>query len=150
MTFSLSAPGRLFIFLRSDHVDLADPAELSILDLRYLSDYLDLGILARYLQCVDTPAETQHLALFMKPNGSLIARCSCHGLQTAKMHACEEMRVVLLASQEHLCLTYRKKRAVVNQRLVVHGTSILRVVDASVSNTKVHYLCFVYGWWRQD
>ncbi|KAI9794884.1 MAG: hypothetical protein M1816_003013 [Peltula sp. TS41687] len=118
--------GRTHISSRS----FADPPTI---DPRYFSHPLDLEIMARHLQSIETIRATEPLARFFKPDGKRNHPDAWHvrDLDAAKKY----LRDTALTSY-HNCGTAamlpREKGGVVDERLVVHGTTNLRIVDASV------------------
>ena len=115
----------------SVHIASADPKEDPIIDPKYLSHPLDREVLARHLQYVETIVETEPLASLLKKEGRRIpAGTSLKELESAKKHA------ELITSNFHPACTCammpEEIGGVVNERLIVHGTSNLRVVDASI------------------
>ena len=60
----------------SVHIGSADPNAAPVLDPKYLSHPLDIEILARYTQFLETLAATEPLASYIRPNGRRNARAA--------------------------------------------------------------------------
>lgn len=114
------------------HVASSDPVKPPIIDPKYLSHPLDLEILARHLCYLETVAETQPLASLLKRGG----RRQAAGAYATNLDAAKEYIRRAAVSNWHATGTCsmlpKEKGGVVNERLVVHGTKNLRVIDASV------------------
>ncbi|KAG9186620.1 hypothetical protein G6011_09728 [Alternaria panax] len=113
------------------HVRSADSKEKPILDPQYLSNPLDLEILARYTQFIETVVKTEPFASLLKPSGRLP-----EGKEATDLDAAKDIVKERLLSTFHLIGTCammpRELNGVVDSRLKVHGTKDLRVVDASI------------------
>jgi choline dehydrogenase-like flavoprotein len=113
------------------HIRSADPSEKPILDPRYLSHPLDLEILARQTQYIETIVKTEPFASLLKPSGRLP-----EGKEATSLDAAKEIVKDRLLSTFHptgTCAMMPKDiGGVVDNRLKVYGTSNLRVVDASI------------------
>lgn len=110
----------------------SDPEEKPVVNPNYLSHPLDLEILARHLQYLEILTRTQPLASMLRENGRRIPEGRFVGdLSSAKDHA-----IRTCVSNYHPCgscaMMPKELGGVVNERLIVHGTCNLRVVDASV------------------
>jgi choline dehydrogenase-like flavoprotein len=113
------------------HIRSADPKDKPILDPRYLSHPLDLEILARYTQYIETIVKTEPLASLLKPSGRLPEGKKATSLDAAKVIVKE--RLLSTFHPTGTCAMMPKELGgVVDSRLKVHGTRNLRVVDASV------------------
>ncbi len=115
------------------HVNSASPAAKPLIDPKYLSHPMDLEIQARYLRYIETIAATEPLASLLKPQGQRIPHFARVGseLDSAK----EYVRRTMTSGWHPVGTCAMRPRAdggVVNERLVVHGTRNLRVVDASI------------------
>ncbi|CAN9456482.1 unnamed protein product [Alternaria alternata] len=113
------------------HIRSADPKEKPILDPKYLSHPLDLEILARYTQYIETIVKTEPFASLLKPSGRLP-----DGKRATDLDAAKDIVKERLLSTFHptgTCAMMPKElNGVVDSRLKVHGTKNLRIVDASI------------------
>lgn len=113
------------------HIRSANPKEKPALDPRYLSHPLDLEILARQTQYIETIVKTEPFASLLKPSGRLP-----EGKEATSLDAAKEIVKERLLSTFHpvgTCAMMPKEiGGVVDSMLKVHGTRNLRVVDASV------------------
>jgi choline dehydrogenase-like flavoprotein len=116
----------------SVHISSPDPVAAPIIDPRYLSYPLDVEIMAWCLQFTEKIAETEPLKSLLKPGGK-------RNHPTAYMEDLEAARDyarTTASTSFHPVSTCamlpREKVGVVNERLIVYGTTNLRVVDASV------------------
>ena len=114
------------------HIKSSDPKEDPIFDPRYLSHPIDLEILARHLQYLEVLIRTEPLESMLKAGGKRIPEGRfVSELETAKKHAIEA--VVSNYHPSGSCAMMPKELGgVVNERLIVHGTRNLRIVDASI------------------
>lgn len=98
----------------------------------YLSHPLDIEIFARHIMQCEKIAQTQPLASFLKPGGRRLPE----GHDALSLEAAIEMARACAESNYHpsgtCAMMPEELGGVVNERLVVHGTRNLRVVDASV------------------
>ena len=115
----------------SVHINSSDPAQKPTIDPRYLSNPLDEEILARHVQFIEEIIEAEPLASLIKKDGRRIpADTYVRDLASAKK------RVKKLITNFHpvgtCAMMPREIGGVVNERLMVHGVSNIRVVDASI------------------
>jgi choline dehydrogenase-like flavoprotein len=121
----------------SVHITSPSPTAAPKIDPKYLSSPLDLLILASHLQFISKLASSQPLASLLKPNGRRnhpSANDACDSLEKAKAYVKE----TAISNNHPACtcaMLPRDKGGVVSEKLVVHGTRGLRVVDASVMPT---------------
>lgn len=114
------------------HIQSADPKDKPMIDPRYLSHPLDRELLGRHVQYMETLVQTEPLASLLKKNGRRIPSGTyIMDLASAKTLSAETIR-----SNFHPCGTCammpRDIGGVVDERLMVHGTTNLRIVDASI------------------
>ncbi|KAF3004319.1 hypothetical protein E8E13_009284 [Curvularia kusanoi] len=113
------------------HIRSADPADKPVLDPRYLSHPMDLEILARQTQYIETIVKTEPFASLLKRSGRLP-----EGKAATNLDAAKEIVKERLLSTFHpvgTCAMMPKEiGGVVDNRLKVHRTKNLRVVDASI------------------
>ncbi|KIM92645.1 GMC oxidoreductase [Oidiodendron maius Zn] len=116
----------------SVHIASADATDAPKIDSRYLFHPLDIEIYARHLLFLERLAQTQPLASFLKPGGR-------RNHPTAHIKDLDEakdyIRTTAISASHHsgtCAMMPREKGGVVNERLLVHGTMNLRVVDASI------------------
>jgi choline dehydrogenase-like flavoprotein len=114
------------------HITSADPAVKPVFDPMLLSHPLDAEILGRHTQFIEKIASTEPLASLIKKDGLRIPPDrTAHTLEDAKDLAMD--RVFTPHHPSGTCsMMPREMGGVVNERLVVHGTRNLRVVDASI------------------
>ncbi len=114
------------------HLTSADPKQNPSIDPQYLTKELDVEIFARHLQYLQTIIKTQPLASFLKPGG----KRSSPNIDLKELDAVKEFVQTTAISNWHpvgtCAMLPREKGGVVNERLIVHGTKNLRVVDASI------------------
>ena len=113
------------------HIRSADPKEKPILDPRYLSHPMDLEILARQTQYVETIVKAEPFASLLKPGCRMP-----EGKEATSLDAAKEIVKERLLTTFHpvgTCAMMPKEiGGVVDNRLRVHGMEKLRVVDASI------------------
>ena len=114
------------------HIKNADRHAKPIIDPEYLSHPLDLELYARHMLRLEEIVRTEPLAGFLKPNGRRnVENAFMTDLAAAKRYLKETV-----ASYWHpvgtCAMMSRELGGVVDGQLIVHGTTNLRVVDASV------------------
>lgn len=121
----------LYPFSRgSVHIDSADPTAKPTIDPRYFSHPLDAEIMARHMLYMERVAATEPFASLIKPGGVRYPP-RLEDLDTAKEHV--RLTSGTTFHPTGTCAMMPKELGgVVDERLLVHGTASLRVVDASI------------------
>ncbi|MCJ1251934.1 hypothetical protein MMC30_009172 [Trapelia coarctata] len=115
----------------SVHINSPDPAQKPTLDPNYLSHPLDREILARHIQFLETIVKTEPWASLLKKDGRRIPP----GRYLDDLDVAREQAKLMISNYHPVGTCAMMPQAlggVVNERLVVHGTTNLRVVDASI------------------
>ena len=115
----------------SVHLNSANPASKPTIDPNYLSHPLDVEIFARHVQYFETLAQTEPLASLFKKEG----RRNPPGATVKDLASAKELikQVISYYHPTGTCAMMPKAiGGVVNERLIVYGTSNLRIVDASI------------------
>ena len=119
----------------SVHIASAKATHDPHIDPRYLSHALDVDVFAHHLRFLERLAESEPLVSLLKPNGRRNHPTAfIKDLDAAR----EYIRRSAISNNHPACSCAMKPRengGVVNERLVVHGTANLRVVDASIMPT---------------
>ncbi|KAI1825906.1 choline dehydrogenase [Xylaria intraflava] len=115
------------------HITSGNSVSKPMIDPAYLSDPTDLAILSRGVQFIDTIANQPGMQQLLKKNGS---RLPAVASEMSDIKAAEQVVRERLWTMYHSCGTCammpRDKGGVVSERLLVHGTTNVRVIDASV------------------
>lgn len=116
----------------SVHIKSANPQDDPEIDPRYMSNPLDLQLLALHTQYLDTIVASAPMSTVLRENGRRIPEpCNLADIDTAKEAVVERCFTAF-----HPCGTCammpKQHGGVVSDRLAVYGTRGLRVVDASV------------------
>ena len=115
----------------SVHIRSANPQTSPTIDPAYFSHPLDLEVLARHIQFSAKIRATKPLADLFKPDG----RCSTDGVYATDLDFAKAFVAQTAISGWHCTSTCamlpRDKGGVLDEKLIVHGTANLRVVDAS-------------------
>ena len=120
------------------HMTSGQPAEQPIIDPKYLSNELDMEVLARHVMSLNLVAGTKPLAGLLKTGGKRNAlyedMCGEGTLEQIKGYVRKRA-----LSQWHpvgtCAMLPEEKGGVVDKKLRVYGTTNLRVVDASIMPT---------------
>ena len=115
----------------SVHINSADPNKAPTIDPRYFSHPLDIEILGRHVQFLETIAKTEPFSALLKPNGRRIPADT----HVEDLAAAKELSKLLISNYHPTgtcAMMSRDMGGVVNEHLIVHGTTNLRVVDASI------------------
>lgn len=117
------------------HVKSSDPREDPEYDPRYVSHPLDLEILALHIQYLENIARSGPMTKILKNQGRRIPECR----DLSDINSAKQVVVDRCFTSFHPCGTCAmmpwENGGVVSDRLVVHGTKYLRVVDASIFPT---------------
>ena len=117
------------------HITSADPSQKPSIDPQYLTKEIDVEVLARHLQFLEKIVRTEPLASLLKPNG----KRSAPNLDLNHVDAVEQFVRTTVISNWHpvgtCAMMPMEKGGVVNEKLIVHGTKNLRVVDSSIFPT---------------
>ena len=119
----------------STHISSPSAAAKPTIDGRYLSHPLDVEIFARHLRYLETIAATEPFASLLKPGGRRNSPSACIGRDGDLNAAKEYVRQTAMSNWHPVgtcAMMAREKGGVVDERLLVHGTANLRVVDASI------------------
>lgn len=116
----------------SVHIASSDVKDKPIIDPKYLSHPLDNEILARHVQYMETIIRTEPLASLLKKDGRRIPA----DMRVETLEEARKMGPRTIISNFHptgtCAMMPRDLGGVVDERLIVHGTANLRVVDASI------------------
>jgi choline dehydrogenase-like flavoprotein len=117
----------------SSHIASADVNDNPLLDPNYFSHPADLEIMARHVQAIDTLRNTKELSPFFKPDGKR------NHPDAYKITALDDAKNYILdtaLTTYHTCGTTamlpKEKGGVVDDKLIVYGTTNLRIVDAGI------------------
>ncbi|KAI1387697.1 glucose-methanol-choline oxidoreductase-like protein [Hypoxylon trugodes] len=115
------------------HIRSSNPSDPVKVDPRYLTHPLDIEMFARHMTYISTIVSTEPFASLLKPSGRRNASAPA---DIGDVEAMKEYITKTTLSSWHPTSTCAMlpldKGGVVNERLIVHGTQNLRVVDASV------------------
>ncbi|KAJ9211462.1 CAZyme family AA3 [Paecilomyces variotii] len=118
----------------SVHIRSADPLAKPVFDPNYLSQPIDLEVLARHTQYLEQIVQTAPFSTLLKSPSSRIPEEAAAGFEDLELaKKVVKDRLFTCFHPAGTCAMLPKELGgVVNDRLVVHGTKNLRVVDASV------------------
>jgi choline dehydrogenase-like flavoprotein len=115
----------------SVHITSSDVTVLPEWDPKYMSHPLDLEILARHVQFGEKLVRTEPFSKILKPGGKRMPAMVGDDLERAK-EIVRQRQISIFHPTGSLAMLPREHGGVVNERLIVHGTRNLRVVDASI------------------
>lgn len=121
----------------SIHINSDSTTDKPTIDPRYLSNAMDLELLARHVQFLSVLLETPPFSHRFKESGRRIpAHAFPNGTMAPSLEEAKKLVRETLISNFHpvgtCAMGKRDEGGVVNERLIVHGTKNLRVVDASI------------------
>lgn len=116
----------------SVHIKSSDPNEKPVIDPRFLAHPLDIEVLARHMQYLEVIAETHPFRKLLKEGGRHSdPRSYLENLEAAKEYI-RKSGISMWHPTSTCSMLPRDKGGVVDEKLVVYGSSNLRIVDASI------------------
>ncbi|CCC11111.1 hypothetical protein SMACR_03818 [Sordaria macrospora] len=116
----------------SVHIASADPKAAPVWDPKYNHDELDMELLARGVQFVESlVAPNTALGKLLNQTGRRLPQLKGDDLETAK-EIVRERQISVFHVSGSCAMRPREQGGVVNERLQVYGAKGLRVVDASI------------------
>jgi choline dehydrogenase-like flavoprotein len=117
----------------SSHITSSDPASKVAIDPKYLSNPVDLEILARHVRYIAQIVSSEPLKSFLKPGGkrNYGAPENMDDLTQIKKYV-KKAALSAWHPTSTCAMLPLEKGGVVNEKLIVYGTKNLRIVDASV------------------
>jgi len=130
--FSLNFP-----FSRgSIHIASSSPTDKPLIDPKYFSHPMDLELAARHLQFISVIVQTPPLSKYFKEGGRRIPAHAFVGNKPPTLDEAKELIKQNAFTNYHpmgtCAMGKREEGGVVNERLIVHGTKNLRIVDSSI------------------
>ncbi|TQB69059.1 hypothetical protein MPDQ_002389 [Monascus purpureus] len=118
----------------SVHISSSNPLEKPTYDPNYLSQPMDLELLARHTQYVDKIVQTAPFSTLLKSPTSRLPRDSESGFDDLELtkRVVKERLYHCFHPSGTCAMLPKELGGVLNDRLLVHGTTNLRVVDASI------------------
>jgi choline dehydrogenase-like flavoprotein len=117
----------------SSHITSSSPDAKPVIDPRYLSNPLDLEILARHVRYISKIASAEPLSQLLKPNGRKNYGTPTDMSSLAEVKEYVKKAVLSCWHPTSTCaMLPLDKGGVVDSTLLVYGTKNLRIVDASV------------------
>jgi choline dehydrogenase-like flavoprotein len=117
----------------SSHITSASLDAKPAIDPQYLSNPLDLEVLARHVRYISKIASSEPLASFLKPDGrkNYGVPSDMNNLDEVKAYV-KKAALSCWHPTSTCAMLPREKGGVVNTQLLVYGTKNLRIVDASI------------------
>jgi choline dehydrogenase-like flavoprotein len=119
----------------STHIKSSNPTDNPSIDSGYLSHPLDLELYARHLLFVEKLMASEPMVSLLKPGGRKIHNYD-KAEPIADLETARSVTKETIISNYHNCgscpMMPEESGGVVNERLLVHGTRNLRIVDASL------------------
>ena len=116
----------------SVHIMSSNPNDKPMIDPRFLTHPLDIEVLARHMQYLEVIAETDPFRKLLKEGGRRSdPRSYLENLEAAKEYV-RKSGISMWHPTSTCSMLPRDKGGVVDEKLVVYGSSNLRVVDASI------------------
>lgn len=115
----------------SVHIGSSDPRHPPVIDPNYLSHQLDLEILARGTQFIERIVEHPAMKRLLKTEDRLPRNANLRDLESAKQVTKDRLWTTYHLSCSCPMMS-RKLGGVVDDRLKVHGTRNVRIIDASI------------------
>ncbi|CAD6590159.1 MAG: hypothetical protein ASARMPRED_004595 [Alectoria sarmentosa] len=119
----------------SVHIKSANASQEPHIDPKYLSDALDVEIFAHHLRFLERLAQSEPLASLLKPNGRRNHPTAFIKDMNGGRNYVRQSAISNNHPASTCAMKPRENEGLVNERLVVHGTTNLRVVDASIMPT---------------
>jgi choline dehydrogenase-like flavoprotein len=120
----------------SIHIASPSPTDKPIIDPKYFSHPMDLELAARHLQFMSVIVQTPPLSKYFKEGGRRIPAHAFVGNKTPTLDEAKELVRENSFTNYHpmgtCAMGKREEGGVVNERLIVHGTKNLRIVDSSI------------------
>ncbi|KAM3083771.1 hypothetical protein ACMFMG_002114 [Clarireedia jacksonii] len=119
----------------SAHISSADIDAVPVIDAGYFSNPVDLEIMVRHVQTLETLRQSKELSPFFKPDGKRNHPDSfkIKDLEGAKKYVLDTALMIYYTCGS-VSMLPREKGGVVDEKLVVYGTDNLRMVDALLSH----------------
>jgi choline dehydrogenase-like flavoprotein len=108
-------------------------ANSPVINPKYFTNPIDLDVHARFIRFIHTIAATEPMASILKPGGKIRPSFAAFG---SDLEAAKDYIRKTMISGWHSCGTCAmlplEDGGVVNEKLIVHGTKNIRVIDASM------------------
>lgn len=117
----------------SSHITSSSPDAKPCIDPKYLSNPLDLEILARHVRYISQIVSSEPLKIFLKPNGRRSAGAPADLTDLAAIKEYVKKAALSCWHPTSTCAMLPQERGgVVDDKLLVYGIKNLRIVDASI------------------